>query len=51
MNASARAINGFCPVCGRPLPAPVVVAPPLGGIKEYVLERLFGVKRRNGGFV
>lgn len=51
MNARATATEKVCPVCHRPFPASAVVVPPPGGIKEYVLERLYGVKRRNGGFV
>jgi len=51
MNARASAQTEYCPTYGRPMPAPVAPPPPPGGIKQYVLERLFGVKRRNGGFV
>lgn len=43
-----------CPTCKRPIPARIpdakVKARPVP-VKEYALERKFGVRRVNGGFV
>jgi len=42
-----------CPKCGQPVQPriPDAPAPPKAPVKEYTLERKFGVKRRNGSFL
>jgi hypothetical protein len=44
-----------CPTCGQPMkPRGIPDAPakpkPVAPVKEYAIERKFGVKRMNGGF-
>lgn len=42
--------NDRCPHCGQRLP-PKRVPLPVAPVTHYVLERQYGIKRRNGGFV
>lgn len=51
---SHRTARSRCPHCGQTLPAipdshMKVCAP--APIKQYALERMYGIKRMNGGFV
>lgn len=53
-HAANRTQRSRCAHCGQTLPAvPNVHAPTCAAapVKHYVLERRFGVKRMNGGFV
>lgn len=52
--AANRTSRSRCPHCGQTLPAlpdahAAVCAPT--PIKQYALERTYGIKRMNGGFV
>lgn len=51
MEAGKKATaNDRCPRCGQRMP-PKRVPPPAPPVTHYVLERLYDIKRRNGGFV
>lgn len=42
--------NDRCPRCGQRMPTKRI-PPPAAPVTRCVLERQYGIKRRNGGFV